>query len=84
MHSQHLTIFKLIYHCNISSKVKKYVTACKLNLDKMTQLVWLSSNTIKFHSLTQVCEGKARIWNLINGQLGTWAVVGSVNFPIVR
>jgi len=51
MHSQHFTDFKLIYPYNIPSKVKKYVTAGRLNVDKIIRLSWPSSNIINFVSL---------------------------------
>lgn len=54
MHSQHLTDFKLIYPYNIPSKVKKYVTAGELNVDKIIRLTWPRSNIINFVSLHTV------------------------------
>lgn len=54
VHSQHPTNFKLIYPPNIPSKVKKYVTAGELNVDKITRLTWPSGNIINFVSLHTV------------------------------
>lgn len=85
MHSQHLTDFKLIYPYDIPSKVKKYVTASELNVDKIIRLTWPSSNIINFVSThSQVCEGKVRVWNLTNDQLGTWGLAGRVIFVIFK